>query len=240
MVYGLLRRATNFETLRYLRGLPALASRSLVRRYFGVGLFAAKIRSVVLRELAERNRLFLRHFGNHGLIALQSHLILLHLALHKPVRRAACPPSSFPRLAGARQRRSPFCRGRRRVFQQPGGRSTLPDQSGGMISLPARLDVSMPSTFSGQRGCEPRFLDMATQKRPFIASLKPLPEFWNALQPSDRESRLPRLARRQRPASQGPVFSRSQFLRNRSSFWDALTAYPSHAHSAIQPAPARQ
>src|SRR6266567_3789445 len=27
--------------------------------------------------------------------------------------------------------------------------------------LRARLDVSIPSTFSGQRGCEPRFLDMA-------------------------------------------------------------------------------
>jgi hypothetical protein len=25
----------------------------------------------------------------------------------------------------------------------------------------ARLDLSIPSTFSGQRGCEPRFLDMA-------------------------------------------------------------------------------
>jgi len=28
-------------------------------------------------------------------------------------------------------------------------------------TLSARLDVSIPSTFSGQRGCEPRFLDMA-------------------------------------------------------------------------------
>jgi site-specific recombinase XerD len=28
-------------------------------------------------------------------------------------------------------------------------------------ALRARLDVSIPSTFSGQRGCEPRFLDMA-------------------------------------------------------------------------------
>ena len=27
--------------------------------------------------------------------------------------------------------------------------------------LRARLDVSIPSAFSGQRGCEPRFLDMA-------------------------------------------------------------------------------
>src|SRR6266849_887405 len=27
--------------------------------------------------------------------------------------------------------------------------------------LRARLDISIPSTFSGQRGCEPRFLDMA-------------------------------------------------------------------------------
>jgi hypothetical protein len=25
----------------------------------------------------------------------------------------------------------------------------------------ARLDLSIPSAFSGQRGCEPRFLDMA-------------------------------------------------------------------------------
>jgi hypothetical protein len=27
--------------------------------------------------------------------------------------------------------------------------------------LRARLDLSIPSAFSGQRGCEPRFLDMA-------------------------------------------------------------------------------
>src|SRR5207253_11429079 len=27
--------------------------------------------------------------------------------------------------------------------------------------FPARLDLSIPSAFSGQRGCEPRFLDMA-------------------------------------------------------------------------------
>ena len=29
------------------------------------------------------------------------------------------------------------------------------------FAFDARLDVSIPSTFSGQRGCEPRFLDMA-------------------------------------------------------------------------------
>ena len=29
------------------------------------------------------------------------------------------------------------------------------------VQLRARLDASIPSTFSGQRGCEPRFLDMA-------------------------------------------------------------------------------
>src|SRR5260370_30358891 len=43
--------------------------------------------------------------------------------------------------------------------QQAGGfRSVLAVSS---FRFRARLDLSIPSAFSGQRGCEPRFLDMA-------------------------------------------------------------------------------
>jgi len=77
----------------------------------------------------------------------------------RPVHLGVCPLDYGPVLL-------------RRPFGFHLAMDTLPSgvqTSGGFRSalavssfrLRARLDLSIPSAFSGQRGCEPRFLDMA-------------------------------------------------------------------------------
>src|SRR5207253_11346150 len=79
--------------------------------------------------------------------------------LGRPVHHGDCPPRLRPGTSPQAHQIPPH-------GGHPALRSTA---SGGFRSvlavssfrLRARLDVSIPSAFSGQRGCEPRFLDMA-------------------------------------------------------------------------------